>query len=113
MSSRGTLATFLLASSATALVVPSGGAAAVQVPRVAARTAPLRLLDASLAADAVLSAGGALPIPVYVPANPHTLDNLIPDMFNTAMVAGLGLMGAYVTKVRCTRICMLSVPACH
>jgi len=30
--------------------------------------------------------------------DPHTIDNLLPDMLNSAMVAGLGLMGAYVTR---------------
>ena len=63
----------------------------------ATRCSAARMLDASLAADTVVSGSSALP--TYVFHNPHTLDNLLPDMFNTAMVAGLGLMGAYVTQV--------------
>eukprot|EP00900_Chrysochromulina_parva_P012847 jgi/Chrpa1/21563/Chrysochromulina_OHIO_Genome00011104-RA len=56
------------------------------------------MLDASLAADAIVSSSSVLP--VYVPSDfGHSLDNLVPDMFNTAMIAGLGLMGAYVTQV--------------
>lgn len=65
----------------------------------AERSSGARMLDASLAADAIVSSSSVLP--VYVPSDfGHTLDNLVPDMFNTAMIAGLGLMGAYVTQVR-------------
>lgn len=64
----------------------------------AERGSGARMLDASLAADAIVSSSSVLP--VYVPSDfGHSLDNLVPDMFNTAMIAGLGLMGAYVTQV--------------
>lgn len=65
----------------------------------AERGSGVHMLDASLAADAIVSSSSMLP--VYVPSDfGHTLDNLVPDMFNTAMIAGFGLMGAYVTQVR-------------
>lgn len=65
----------------------------------AKRGSGVHMLDASLAADAIVSSSSMLP--VYVPSDfGHTLDNLVPDMFNTAMIAGFGLMGAYVTQVR-------------
>ena len=58
------------------------------------------MLDVSVAADAAaLSSTTAQTLPTYVYNDPHTLANLGPDMFNSAMVAALGLMGAYVTRV--------------
>ena len=63
--------------------------------------------DASLTADAIISGSNALPS--YMPYDPHTLDNLVPDMFNTAMVAGLGLMGAYVTRVRTGAVAIIAI----
>lgn len=55
-------------------------------------------IDASLAADAVITSASQLPTYV-VPEDPHTLANLGPDLLNTAMVSLLGLVGAYVTQV--------------
>jgi hypothetical protein len=55
------------------------------------------MLDASLAAVAT----GSAELPSYVYNDPHTLANIVPDMFNSAAVAALGLMGAYVTRVSC------------
>ena len=65
------------------------------------------MLDASevaqVASTAIesISASGSGELSNYFipPENPHTLTNLVPDLFNTVMVATLGLMGAYVTQV--------------
>lgn len=62
------------------------------------RPARLQMIDPSLATDAA-----ALNAAIGPPPDPHTLANIIPDMFNTAVIAAVGLAGAYVTQVRLER----------
>ena len=61
------------------------------------RRQPVRIamVDSASVADAINSLAN--------PPDPHTLDNLVPDMINTAFIAALGLAGAYVTQVRARR----------
>jgi hypothetical protein len=62
-----------------------------------ARTTAVCMLDPSLAADASAAIVPSLDptSPVY---DPHTLSNLGSDLWQTAIVAWVGLMGAYVTQ---------------
>jgi len=87
-------------SSSAALLVQHGGHAPLcrrsSVIAWRTRSHPVAI-DASLAADAVITSASQLPTYV-VPEDPHTLANLGPDLLNTAMVSLLGLVGAYVTQ---------------
>jgi len=53
------------------------------------------MVDASTIVD---SATGIVNSVALANQDPHTLATLIPDLFTTTIVAGLGLMGAYVTR---------------
>ena len=80
----------------------------VQPPRQ--NRAAVRMLDPSLAADASTA------LVQSVQTNPglavwdgHTLDTLIPDLMHTTVYATVGLLGAYVTQVRCRKILVLQL----
>ena len=59
------------------------------------------MVDPALVAE---SSSTILPALIGAPAaidphyDPHTLSNLVPDIFNTCLLATVGLMGAYVTQ---------------
>lgn len=74
---------------------PAARPAAQQPARLAGR---VRMVEPALVADAASQAAAAFP--AYQEVNVHTMANLVPDMINTVAVAGLGLAGAYVTRVR-------------
>ena len=67
----------------------------------AAAFADIRMVDPALVAE---SSSTILPALIGAPAaidphyDPHTLSNLVPDIFNTCLLATVGLMGAYVTQ---------------
>ena len=59
------------------------------------------MVDPALMADASATLLPALvgsPMAIDPHYDPHTLSNLGPDIFNTCVVAAVGLMGAYVTQ---------------
>ena len=64
-----------------------------------ARAAAIRMLDPSLAADTSAAISTSLD-PTSPTYDPHVLSNLGSDLWQTAIVAWVGLMGAYVTQVR-------------
>ena len=87
-----------------------GGAIGFEAARVMrAPRAAATMLDPSIVADAATSAAdsvsavGSLSNGVLPAEQGHGLANLGADLLNTAMVATLGLMGAYVTQVRDAR----------
>ena len=87
----------LLCCSATSAGLCLNGVGVASRRPVAQRSIS-QMVDVSLAGEAI--SGSSSLLPSYVPYNPHTMDNLLPDLVNTAVCAGLGLMGAYVTRVR-------------
>ena len=69
---------------------------------VHARSGPgILMVDPALVAE---SSTALLPALVGAPAaidphyDPHTMANLVPDLFNTCLLATVGLLGAYVTQ---------------
>ena len=90
----------LLLSPASALV-----ASPAALPRsrglTALRRNAVQMVDPALMADASATLLPALvgsPMAIDPHYDPHTLSNLGPDIFNTCVVAAVGLMGAYVTQ---------------
>ena len=72
----------------------SSGPAASHRPAV-------QMVDPALMADAsamLLPALVGSPMAIDPNYDPHTLSNLGPDIFNTCVLATVGLMGAYVTQ---------------
>jgi hypothetical protein len=65
------------------------------------RSGHIRMVDPALVAE---SSTALLPALVGAPAaidphyDPHTMANLVPDLFNTCLLATVGLLGAYVTQ---------------
>ena len=90
--------TALLPALSSGFVVPHARCAG----RHFLRSTSISLVD-SAAVQTVMDAVPLVPLvgnPMVTDPHwdPHTLENLGPDLFNTCVVAAVGLMGAYVTQ---------------